>query len=149
MPSELSAACPTPKPRRASRPDLTFLGVAAINHNHPQTARQNFLEALKLDSNNAFALNNMGYLSEMEGDQETADSYYGKAQVAQRSSQKVTAATRQDVLGMRLGELARLNDSEVDAAITAEQQEKRRRGGPIQLKRRDNTPVVEPAETQK
>lgn len=128
---------------------LTFLGVSAINHNHPQTARQNFLEALKLDSNNAFALNNMGYLAEMEGDQETADSYYGKAQVAQRASQKVTAATRQDVLGMRLGEVARLNDSAIDAAISAEQQEKRRRGGPIQLKRRDNTPVVEPAETQK
>jgi hypothetical protein len=125
---------------------LTFFGVAAINHNHPQTARQNFAEALKLDPNNAFALNNMGYLSEMEGDQETADSYYGRAQVALRAGQKVTAATRQDVLGMRLGEVARLNDTAVDAAITAEQQEKRRHGGPIQLKHRDNTPVIEPAQ---
>ena len=125
---------------------LTFLGVSAINHNNPQIARQQFQEALKLDPGNAFALNNMGFLSEMEGDQETADAYYAKAQSAQRSSQKVTAATRQDVLGMRLGELARLNDSEVDAAMSAEQQEKRRRGGPIQLKRRDNTPVVEPTQ---
>ena len=125
---------------------VTFLGVAAINHNNPQIARQHFQEALKLDPGNAFALNNMGFLSEMEGDQETADSFYGRAQSAQRASQKVTAATRQDVIGMRLGEVARLNDTEVGAAITAEQQEKRRRGGPIQLKRRDNTPVVEPAQ---
>jgi Flp pilus assembly protein TadD len=125
---------------------LTFMGVSAINHNNPTVARQHFQEALKLDPTNAFALNNMGFLSEMEGDQETADTYYARAQSAQRATQKVTAATRQDVLGMRLGELARLNDNEVDAAMSAEQQEKRRRGGPIQLKRRDNTPVVEPAQ---
>ena len=125
---------------------LTFLGVAAINHNHPQTARNNFVEALKLDSSNAFALNNMGFLAEMEGDQETADSYYARAQTAEKATQKVTAATRQDVLGMRLGEVASLNDNAVDAAITAEQQQKRRQGGPIQLRRRDNTPVVEPAQ---
>ncbi|HEX4485112.1 MAG TPA: hypothetical protein VH088_02530 [Terriglobales bacterium] len=125
---------------------LTFLGVAAINHNHLQTARKNFIDALRFDPSNAFALNNMGFLAEMEGDQETADSYYGRAQLAQRANQKVTAATRQDILGMRLGEVARLNDNAVDAAITAEQQEKRRRNAPIQLKRRDNTPVVEPAQ---
>jgi Flp pilus assembly protein TadD len=125
---------------------LTFLGVAAINHNNPGTARKHFQEALTLDPNNAFALNNMGFLSEMEGDQETADAYYGRAQTAQRAAQKVTAATRQDVIGMRLGEVARLNDNQIDAAITAEQQEKRRRGGPIQLKRRDNTPVAEPSQ---
>ena len=124
---------------------LTFMGVSAINHNDPAIARQHFQGALKLDPSNAFALNNMGFLSEMEGDQETADAYYARAQSAQRSTQKVTAATRQDVLGMRLGELASLNDKEVDAAMSAEQQEKRRRGGPIQLKRRDNTPVIEPA----
>jgi Flp pilus assembly protein TadD len=125
---------------------LTFLGVAAINHNNPQIAGQRFQQAIKLDPTNAFALNNMGFLAEMEGDQETADSYYGRAQSAQRASQKVTAATRQDVLGMRLGEVARLNDTGIDAAITVEQQEKRRHGGPIQLKHRDNTPVVEPAQ---
>jgi Flp pilus assembly protein TadD len=123
---------------------LTFMGVAAINHNNPRNARGYFQEALQLDPGNAFALNNMGYLSEMEGDQETADSFYAKARTAQRSSQKVTAATRQDVIGMPLGQVAELNVTQIDEAIAAEQATKRRRGGPIQLKRRDNTPVVEP-----
>jgi Flp pilus assembly protein TadD len=125
---------------------LTFLGVSAINHNRPQIARQNFLEALKLDPNNAFALNNMGFLAEMEGDQETADSYYSRAQTAQGAAQKVTAATRQDVLGMRLGEVANLNTGAIDAAIRSAQLERRRENKPILLKRRDNSVVVEPSQ---
>jgi hypothetical protein len=45
---------------------------------------------------------------------------------------------------MRLGQVAELNVTQIDEAIAAEQATKRRQGGPIQLKRRDNTPVVEP-----
>ena len=43
-----------------------------------------------------FALNNMGYLSEIDGDHETADVYYQKARTAERSGAHVTAATRRD-----------------------------------------------------
>jgi hypothetical protein len=56
----------------------------------------------------------------------------------------VTAATRHDVLGMKLGQLAEDSDKKVNRVIDAERETKRRHRGPIQLKRRDNTPVVPP-----
>jgi tetratricopeptide (TPR) repeat protein len=47
-------------------------GVAAINRNNRQEARQYFQQAYALDQNNAFSLNNLGYVAELEGDSETA-----------------------------------------------------------------------------
>jgi Flp pilus assembly protein TadD len=124
---------------------LNFLGVSAINHNDLVTARHDFEQAVELDSKDGFALNNMGYLSEMDGDQETADVYYQKAQTAERSGAHVTAATRRDVLGKKLERLAQDNDKKVNTVIDAERVERRGHHGPIQLERRDNTPVIEPA----
>lgn len=124
---------------------LNFQGVFAINRNDRAAARRYFQQAIALDPNDGFALNNMGYLSEMEGDPETAESYYLRAQDAERSAARVTAATRRDVLGMKLAELAQVNDQKVNAEIEAQRQAKRRNRVPIQLKRRDNTPVIEPA----
>jgi Flp pilus assembly protein TadD len=126
---------------------LNFLGVSAINHNDLKNARRYFEQAAALDSTNAFVLNNMGYLSEMDGDQETADMYYQKAKTAERSTSRVTAATRRDALGTKLEHLAQDNDAKVNAAIDAERSAKRRHPVPIQLQRRDNTPVVEPTPT--
>jgi len=123
---------------------LNFLGVSAINRNDFGSARRYFAQAVKLNPEDGFALNNMGYLSEMNGDRETADLYYEKARKAERSATHVTAATRHDVLGLKLGQLAQDNDKKVNAEIDAEKEAKRRRHGPIQLKRRDNTPVIEP-----
>lgn len=123
---------------------LSFLGVSAINRNDFKNARQYFRQAVELDSKDGFALNNMGYLSEIDGDQETADLYYQEARTAERSGSHVTAATRHDVLGMKLGQLAEDSDKKVNRAIDAERETKRRHRGPIQLKRRDNTPVVPP-----
>jgi Flp pilus assembly protein TadD len=123
---------------------LNFLGVSAMNRNDRVGARRYFEQAVQLDPNDGFALNNMGYLSEMDGDQETADMYYQKAQTAERTAELVTAATRRDVLGMKLEQLAQDNDRKVNAQIDAEREAKRRHPGPIQLKRRDNTPVIEP-----
>lgn len=123
---------------------LAFLGVKAVNHNDIESARRYFQQALRLDSGNAFALNNMGFLSEIEGDQETADSYYSKARLAEGATRRVSAATRAAAVGQRLTQVAEDNDSKVNAVISAEQQARRRRGGPIQLKRRDNSLVVEP-----
>jgi Flp pilus assembly protein TadD len=124
---------------------LNFLGVSAINRNDFGSARQYFKEAVELDSKDGFALNNMGYLSEMDGDQETADLYYQKARTAERSAAHVTAATRHDALGMKLEQLAQDSDKKVNAVIDAEREAKRRHHGPIQLQRRDHTPVIEPA----
>lgn len=126
---------------------LNFLGVSAINRNDLTNARRYFEQADALDSTNAFVLNNMGYLSEMDGDQETADMYYQKAKTAERSTSRVTAATRRDALGTKLEQLAQDNDAKVNAAIDAERSAKRRHRVPIQLQRRDNTPVVEPTPT--
>lgn len=124
---------------------LTFQGVLAINRNDQPAAQQYFEQAIKIDPNDGFALNNMGYLFELEGDPETAESYYQRAQDAERSAARVTAATRRDVLGMKLAELAQVNDQKVSAKIEADREAKRRNRVPIQLKRRDNSPVIEPA----
>jgi Flp pilus assembly protein TadD len=123
---------------------LNFLGVSAINRNDLGSARRYFEQAVGLDAQDGFALNNMGYLSEMDGDQETADLYYQRAQTAERSAAHVTAATRRDALGMKLQQLAQDNDAKVNASIDAEREAKRSHPVPIQLKRRDNTPVIEP-----
>jgi Flp pilus assembly protein TadD len=123
---------------------LNFLGVSAINRNDLGSARRYFEQAVALDPQDGFALNNMGYLSEMDGDQETADLYYQRAQTAERSASHVTAATRRDALGMKLEQLAQDNDKKVNASIDAEREAKRSHPVPIQLKRRDNTSVIEP-----
>jgi len=43
-----------------------------MNRNELRAAQQDFLKAYALDPSNAFANNNIGYLSEIEGDRETA-----------------------------------------------------------------------------
>jgi Flp pilus assembly protein TadD len=123
---------------------LNLRGVAALNHNDPKGAREFFQQAYKLDPKNAFSLNNMGYAAEMEGDRETAESYYQEARSAADSNVPVTYASRRDVEGRKLGNVAQDNQTDVDSLIEAVRQQRQREGGPIQLKHRDNTPVIEP-----
>src|SRR5689334_5981658 len=61
---------------------LNQRGVSALNANDRTKARQYFEQAYKLDPNDAFALNNMGYVAELNGDRESADYYYAKAKEA-------------------------------------------------------------------
>jgi Flp pilus assembly protein TadD len=124
---------------------FNFLGVRAINRNDVTGARSYFEKAIALDPNDGFALNNAGYLSEMNGDLETAQMYYQRAQTAEHSAVRVTAATRRDVLGARLEQLAQENDNKVNALIESQKEARRRHPVPIQLKHRDNTPVIEPS----
>jgi Flp pilus assembly protein TadD len=124
---------------------LNLRGVAAINHNDPQAALQFFKQAYKLDPRNAFSINNMGYVTELEGDRETAESYYQEARSAADANQKVTYATRRNAEGLRMKDVAQDNQVDVDARMEAIQAVRQRGGAPMpQLKRRDNTPVVEP-----
>lgn len=124
---------------------LNLQGVAAINHNDPEGALKFFKQAYKLDPKNAFSINNMGYVRELEGDRETAESYYQEARSAADANQRVTYATRRGAEGLRMGEVAQDNQVEVDARMEAIQATRRRSGGPVpQLKRRDNTVVQEP-----
>jgi Flp pilus assembly protein TadD len=124
---------------------LNTRGVAAINRNDYKLARQYFEQAYKLDPKNAFALNNMGYLSEMDGDRETADYYYAKAREADQSSMKVAYATRKDVEGMKLAAVAGDSDDAVNKATEEAAALRRAQGGPVVLRYRNNQPVVEPA----
>src|SRR5690349_15696103 len=58
--------------QQAKAARLNLQGVSALNHNQQDKAEQYFREAYQLDPQNAFSLNNMGFVSEILGDQETA-----------------------------------------------------------------------------
>ncbi|HKD85183.1 MAG TPA: tetratricopeptide repeat protein [Terriglobales bacterium] len=124
---------------------LNTRGVAAINRNDYKLARQYFEKSYKLDPRNAFALNNMGYLAEMDGDRETADYYYDKAKEADQSSMKVAYASRKDVEGMKLASVAGDSDDAVVKATEEAAALRRSQGGPVVLRYRNNQPVMEPA----
>src|SRR5439155_13194431 len=123
---------------------LNLQGVSALNRNDRQAARQYFQQAYKLDPNNAFALNNLGYIAEVDGDRETADFYYAKAQESKQAEAKVSVATRREFEGMKLNAVAGTSSQKVQQRMEAALVEKRRRGGPVRLMHRDNTPVIEP-----
>jgi Flp pilus assembly protein TadD len=97
-----------------------------------------------LDPNNAFALNNIGYVSEIEGDRETAQFFYDSAARAGGANQKVGLATRRSAEGMRLLQVASDSDSKVEAKVTQEREARRQQRQPIVLHRRDNSVVEEP-----
>jgi Flp pilus assembly protein TadD len=124
---------------------LNVRGVSATNHNDWSAARQDFLKAYSLNPNSAFSLNNIGYLAERDGDLETAEFFYERARRAGDAKDKVGLATRQSAEGMRLFAVASDSDQKVDGEITQENEARRRNPGPVGLKHRDNTPVVEPA----
>ncbi len=134
---------------RANR--LSLQGVYALNHNDPEKARNDFEQAYKLDPQNAFALNNRGYVAETEGDQELANDYYTAAKEAPGAGQPVAVTNRVEMKGMPLSNVADSNDQITEAELEARQAERRRHGGPIELRRRDNTSVSaspgQPAET--
>ncbi len=122
---------------------LNLRGVSAINRNEREKARQFFQQAYKLDPNDAFTLNNMGYLSEMEGDQETAKFYYEKALEGDRAKARVEVATRKEAEGKPVATVADQSSGMVQTSMQTEVEARRRQGGPIVLKRRDNTTVNE------
>lgn len=123
---------------------LNLEGVSAMNRNDRRAARQYFEQAYKIDPNDAFTMNNMGFLAELEGDRETADFYYDKAREAKRRNAKVTIATRADAEGKKVAEVAETSNQKVEAKMEADLAVKRAKGGPVLLKHRDNTPVIDP-----
>lgn len=123
---------------------LNLRGVSAVNRNDWTGAREFFQQAYRTDPTNAFSLNNYGFLSEMDGDEETAQLFYEKARRAERANVPAGYATRRSAEGRPLFQIAGENDQKADNQIAQERFMRMREGGPIQLKRRDNTPVVEP-----
>jgi Flp pilus assembly protein TadD len=125
--------------------NFNLRGVSAINRNDLRAADQAFRQAYALDPNNAFALNNIGYVAEMEGDRETAEFFYNSARTAGGSTQTVVLATRRSAEGVKLAQVAADNGTKVDTKVTQERDERRRHREPILLRRRDNSVVEEPA----
>ena len=123
---------------------LAVRGVSATNHNDWPTAREDFMKAYSLNPNSAFSLNNIGYLAERDGDLETAEFFYERARQAQDARAKVGLATRQTAEGMQISAVASDSDNKVDDKIAAENAVRRQHPGPVELKHRDNTPVIEP-----
>ena len=124
---------------------LNLRGVSAMNRNDRRTGRDLIQQAYKLKPNDAFTLNNMGYLAEMDGDRETADYYYDRAREANSRGERITLATRKDVQGKKIGELAENTDNLVLTKMDADREARQRQGGPVMLHRRgDNSAIVEP-----
>jgi hypothetical protein len=123
---------------------LNLQGVSAMNRNDHAAARKYFEQAYKLNSRDAFTLNNMGFLAEMDGDRETADFYYAKAADSERHNARVSVATRREVEGKAVGQVAMLGDEKIAARMEEERAERAREGGPVVLRRRDNSAVAEP-----
>ena len=123
--------------------ELNTRGVSAINRNELKAAEQDFLEAYKLDANNAFANNNIGYLAEIPGDRETAQFFYDRAQQLGGANMQVGLATRSSAEGQRLGQVASDNDAKVEVKVQQERDVRRQQREPILLRRRDNSVVQE------
>jgi Flp pilus assembly protein TadD len=121
---------------------LNLQGVSAMNRNDRKTARADFLLAYKLDPGNSFTINNMGYLAELDGDKETAQSYYDQAQDAQRSRAKVAVATRADVEGREMRYVAEESSEMMDASMEAKAETKRSSGTHPTLKTREKPPAA-------
>jgi len=127
--------------------ELNYRGVLAINRNDLKAADRDFRSAYALDPNNAFALNNIGYLAELQGDQETAEYFYAKAREVAGANTKVGLASRRSAEGLPLYQVAKDSDSRVEAVVSQEREALRRQHSPIGLRHRDNSLVAEPATT--
>lgn len=122
---------------------LNQRGVSALNSNDRKKAREYFEQAYKLNPNDAFALNNMGYVAELNGDRESAYYYYAKAKEADNHEKHVTLASRPEDEGKKLVEVANKNDNKAEASIAAEQDLLRRSGkSPALIERETGRPVV-------
>lgn len=122
---------------------LNLRGVSAMNRNDRAAARRDFQQAFKLDPSNSFTINNMGYLAELEGDKETASSYYEQAERARRARERVAVSTRPEAEGKAVGAVAGQSNDLVDSEIDAIAQARRRGGAPPVLRTRNNRPVID------
>jgi Flp pilus assembly protein TadD len=131
---------------RAAR--LNVEGVSALNHNETDKALDYFRQAYKFDPQNAFSLNNMGYVSEAFGDQETADEFYNAARRGNQAGTPVSAASHHEMVGEAVAQVADSNAQGTEANLQAEAEVRRRSHAPIILKHRDNSPITAPPSSE-
>ena len=120
---------------------LTVRGVSATNRNDWQAARRDFLKAYSLNPNSAFSLNNLGYVSERDGDMETANFFYMKAQQAVDAKARIGLASRSLAEGQYLDAVAADSQQKVGGELDRYRQTRHAEPGNVELERRDGTPV--------
>ncbi|HTS04053.1 MAG TPA: hypothetical protein VMP68_00605 [Candidatus Eisenbacteria bacterium] len=129
--------------------ELNLRGVSAVNRNDLRTADADFRKAYALNPEDAFTLNNIGYVAELEGDQETAQFFYDRSRQSNGASAIVGVATRQTAEGRKLFAVAEDNDGLVGSKVTAEREALRtQQQGPVLLRRRDNSVVEDSVQPQ-
>jgi Flp pilus assembly protein TadD len=122
---------------------LTIRGVFEANHNDWDAARQDFLRAYSLDPNSAFTLNNRGFVAEQQGDLETAQHFYSKAQRAENANASIGLATQLAAEGQSLETVAGTSNGKVDNALEVYSRKRRLEQAPVELTPRGA--VVEPS----
>jgi Flp pilus assembly protein TadD len=120
-------------PAEARAEMYTIHGVFEVNQNDWAAAREDFLHAYSLDPSNAFTLNNLGYVSEKDGDLESAQFYYGKAQRAENAGTRIGFATQLSAEGKSLDAVAVDSNDKVDGALETYSRERRRQTAPVGL----------------
>jgi Flp pilus assembly protein TadD len=123
--------------------ELNLRGVSAVNRNDLRTADAAFRKAYALDPNNAFTLNNIGFVSELEGDKETAQFFYDHARQSSGANATVGVATRRTAEGRKLFSVAQDSNSRVESKVAQERSAWQRQNEPVVLLRRDNSIVDE------
>jgi len=80
-------------------------GVAALKKHDIGKAKRFFYKAYLIDPNDPFTLNNLGYVSELEGSLERAQRYYDQAR-ANTSEAVIDRSTAQEVQGKTVASVA-------------------------------------------
>ena len=120
-------------PNEESATILTVRGVMAANQNQWMEARQEFLAAYSLDPTSAFTINNRGWVAEKDGDLESAQYFYRKAQRAGNAGIPVGFATRTAVEGQSLSTVANESNEKVDDALEAYSQQRKLNPATVEL----------------
>jgi Flp pilus assembly protein TadD len=120
-------------PAQAKAVMYTLRGIRAENANNWTEARQDFLQAYSLQPSSAFTLNNRGYVAEREGDLETAQFFYQRAQRAPDSTAKVGIATRLSAKGQPLIAVADQSNGKVDDALEVYSRQRKQPSAPVEL----------------
>ena len=123
---------------------LNLRGVSAVNRNDWSEAGKNFAQAYKLNPQNAFSLNNQGYMAELEDDLESAQEFYREAQRADGAGGRIGLSTRPVAKDTKISALANGSETEVSSAMESFSSDRRQNSGKVTLKHRDGSPVAEP-----
>lgn len=147
--SEVAATSATDLQAKMSTMDMSQVranmyavrGLTALGRNDWDEARKDFEQSYQEDPQSAFALNNMGYLAEKDGELERAVSYYQRAQRARDAETRVGLATQPQASGQHLTTVARESSRDVDAMLRSHVPAPSPSGSePIELIRRDGSP---------